>query len=192
MLYSKLSNSSYHYSFTETIAEGLHIIGGKTLRQLERKFYNVLALSLGTAPGTCYTFHRVMINGVLYQCSEYKVESRNSYTVQYRHAKSIYYGHVLFYVKCLSVCSCKKSHCKCRANYLAIIKVITIDKKCIFMSDDNELVKPSMHNILSGILTREFMAVPIENITDLCTCINFEDQQGKVFLALRPNKLEGD
>ena len=96
VLYSKLSNSSYHYSFTETVSEGLHIKGGKTFRYLERKFYDVLALSLGTAPGTCYIFHRIMLNGVRYQCSEYKVESRNSYTVQFRHTNCIWYGHVVF------------------------------------------------------------------------------------------------
>ena len=191
-LYSKLSNSSYHYSFTETVSEGLHIIGGKAFRNLERKFYDVLALSLGTAPGTCYIFHRIMLNGVLYQCSEYKVESRNSYTVQFRHTNCICYGHVVFYVKCKSVCSCKSLCCKCRANYLAVIKIIKIDKECIFTSNDNELVKPSMHNVLSGHLSSEFVAIQVEDIVDLCTYINFGDRQGKVFLALRPNKMEGD
>lgn len=191
-LYSKLSNSSYHYSFTETLSEGLHIIGSKAFRNLERKFYDVLALSLGTDPGTCYVFHRIMLNGVLYQCIEYKVESRNSYTVQFRHTNCICYGHVVFYVKCKSVCSCKIFCCKCRANYLAVIKIIKIDKECIFTSNDNELVKPFMHNVLSGQLSNEFVAIPVEDIVDLCTYINLGDRHGKVFLALRPNKVEGD
>ena len=92
----------------------------------------------------------------------------------------------------MSVCSCKSFYCKCRANYLAVIKIIEIDKECIFTSNDNELVKPSLHNVLSGQLTSEFVAIPVEDIVDLCTYINFGDRQSKVFLALRPNKMEGD
>lgn len=192
VLYSKLSNSNYHYSFTETITEGLHIIGAKTLRNLEMNYYNALALSLGTAPGTCYVFHRIMIDSVVYQCLEYKVESRNSYTVQFRQTDCIFYGHVVLYVKCLSVCSCKRVNCTCKANYMAIIRKIKVDRECIFSSNENEQVKPLMHNVLSGHLTKDFVAVPVHNIVDLCAFIDFEDQKGKVFVALRPNKVEGD
>ncbi|XP_013380319.1 uncharacterized protein LOC106151541 [Lingula anatina] len=189
-LYCKLSSASDRHKITETICDGVHVIGAKHLQTIEPKYYAVVAQTLKTAPTKCLVFYRLMIKGVLFHCRAHKIASRNSYTVLFKlggHLQT--FGQVVFYTKCCFTCACKDGCNKC-THYLAVVQTISVERNILCTAD--AIVTPKLDNIVVGVFNNEYVAIPVTDILELCTFVDLNRKDKRVFMCLRPNKKEID
>lgn len=188
--YNKMSTSKYHFKTTECISDGMFIIGAKHLYRLDEKYLVHLMTTVQYVPEKCYTFYRVLLNGVLYHSMKYNTHSRNSSTAFYQNNAKLCCGHVEFYVKCLSHCTCTSNICNCAPDFVAVIREIQPDDSSVFLKDNRDSIKPNLKYIISGKLTNKYVAVYVKEIAGLGICIDMNDD--RVAVIQRPNLVESD
>lgn len=186
--YSKLNSRNYHNKITETIFNGVYILGRKHLEQLNMRHINALGNVVDFAIGNCYVFYRLLLNGEVYHCIRYNTHSRNSCTVVYLENGRKCCGQVLFYVNVNQLCHCMEQ-CRCKSSYFAIVKHFITDNNCFFL-DETDMVHANLNHIKTGKLTETCIAIPVECIQGLGVFIEFANNKSCVIL--RPNSVESD
>ena len=189
IFYQKLTTQSYHFKLTDTISSGAYVIGSKHLKKLEMKYMIEVSECLNFPIGSCYMFHRVLKNGILYHSGNYHTFSRNSCTIVYKKNGKRKCGIIMFYLKVNEVCRCE-SICCCNAAYVAIVRKLEADKTNPFTEGNSDTIKAELHHVITGKLSDETEAIYVMDIVGLAVCI--ELSPNTICAILRPNAVESD
>ena len=193
-IYRRLSSPNDRFKITEEIYDGLFIIGAKHLQILPEQYFDAVSKALNSVPTRCFGFYKLLVKGEIFTSSHYKTVSRNSYTVLYRtdDDSATLLGQVMQYVQCFPSCSCDTSCCKCARCFAIVRKISIVTNMTPQAVNSTYTISPKLMNIISGVLTHDYEAIPVANIKELCTYADMRRGDKRVYASVRPNRKETD
>lgn len=145
---------------------------------------------LGTVPHKCFKFLRLQIAGKVFHSKSYTLTSkRNSYTVHYRNQGLDLFGHVEYFLKCVSTCTCEHHQCTCKGLCFAVVSNLKMQPTRLI----NDTVSGNKLGHITEVTTSEVThIIPAEHLLAVCVFMKFSSMENKMYISHVPNLFESD